>query len=103
MQFADWEEAARLGDEAQANGFTPTNSYEWLPLIQGYAMSKRWEDALDRSQRAYAEDETIAASLCHIWEEASAQSIPPNEWGQAIQELKNRLQCVNSQSNDPRW
>ena len=37
-QRGDWEEVARLGDEAQKLGMLPVDSIEWLPFLQAYAL-----------------------------------------------------------------
>jgi hypothetical protein len=97
VQFRDWERAAALGDDAQARGYAPTNPFEWLPLIQGYTMSRRWEAALDRSRTAFGADEAIAPSLCRLWDEAEVASNPEQGWKEPIQQLKNQLQCTASQ------
>jgi hypothetical protein len=100
VQLGDWGKAAELGDEAGAKSYTPSNPYEWLPFIQSYAMTGRWEDALDRSQMAFSADEGIAPSLCRLWDQATTSSIPPMDWEQAIQQFKNQLKCtIVSNSN----
>ncbi len=47
VQQGKWEEAARLGDEARANSFSPDAGYEseWLPFYIGYANLGRFDDA----------------------------------------------------------
>jgi hypothetical protein len=100
VQLGDWGKAAELGDEAGAKSYAPSNPYEWLPFIQSYAMTGRWEDALDRSQMAFSADEGIAPSLCRLWDQATTSSIPPMDWEQAIQQFKNQLKCtIVSNSN----
>lgn len=39
-QAGDWVEAARLGDEALANGFYAADQVEWLPFLQAFAVQK---------------------------------------------------------------
>lgn len=36
-QQGDWEEVARLGDEAQGLNFNPNDQVEWMPFVQAYA------------------------------------------------------------------
>jgi hypothetical protein len=36
-QQGDWEEVARLGDEAQKANLTPNDLVEWMPFLQAYA------------------------------------------------------------------
>lgn len=37
-QMGDWQEAARLGDEALALGFSAGDEIEWMPFLQAYAL-----------------------------------------------------------------
>ncbi|MEW6086161.1 MAG: hypothetical protein AB1607_16350 [Chloroflexota bacterium] len=37
-QRGDWDEVARLGDEAQKLGLLPVDAIEWLPFLQAYAL-----------------------------------------------------------------
>lgn len=37
-QMGNWQEAARLGDEALALGFSAGDEIEWMPFLQAYAM-----------------------------------------------------------------
>jgi hypothetical protein len=37
-QQGDWEEVARLGDEAQALSLHPNDQVEWIPFAQAYAL-----------------------------------------------------------------
>jgi hypothetical protein len=36
-QRGDWQEVARLGDEAQGQGFRPVDWVEWMPFVEAYA------------------------------------------------------------------
>jgi hypothetical protein len=43
-QRGDWESVIRLGNEAQARGFAPSDLIEWMPFLQAYAVT----DDVDR-------------------------------------------------------
>lgn len=43
-QRGDWESVIRLGSEAQARGFAPSDLIEWMPFLQAYAVT----DDVDR-------------------------------------------------------
>lgn len=62
-QQGDWEEVARLGDEAQAKGYSPKDLSEWLPFIEGYLNVGRFEDALKLSQQVKS-NETARQTIC---------------------------------------
>ena len=44
-QKQDWNEVVRLGDEARAKGLQPNDTMEWMPFYQGYAYTRRMDDA----------------------------------------------------------
>jgi hypothetical protein len=44
-QLQNWQEAARLGDEAIQANLKPKNVMEWFPFYQGYAMTARFDEA----------------------------------------------------------
>ncbi len=43
-QKGDWEQVAALGDEALRQGFYPSDSVEWFPFMQAYAVLERAQD-----------------------------------------------------------
>jgi hypothetical protein len=66
-QKEDWQEIARLGDEAQRRGLKPSESSEWLPFIEGYSQVGRYQDAKDIITQAVAVDpalETVLSDFC---------------------------------------
>jgi hypothetical protein len=88
-QQGDWDEVARLGDEAQRQGFKPTDLIEWMPFIQAYV-----ELGDDVSLMGLAEmittDSYVAAQTC--------QSV--NNWRQAgstIPESILDLYCIEAE------
>jgi hypothetical protein len=44
-QQGNWQEVARLADEAQARGFTPEDVSEWMPALDAYATLGRMPEA----------------------------------------------------------
>ncbi len=76
-QRGDWQEVARLGDEASAKGFRPAAPVEWLPFIEAYALTGQMEQAKTRSQIAL-QTPVMRKALCALWTRISAeQSLPP--------------------------
>ena len=71
-QLKDWEEVVRLGNAAQEIGYNPIRSesnspYEWMPFIEGYANTGRWEQAATLTKAAFQEDQHYGAMLCDLW------------------------------------
>jgi hypothetical protein len=44
-QQGDWEQVARLGQQAQAAGLSPIDPSEWLPFMEAYALTGDEKDA----------------------------------------------------------
>jgi hypothetical protein len=93
-QFGRWQEVASLGDQAEGQGYTAGNPYEWLPFIQGYAYTGRWEKALERTQAAFDADQLTAPRLCRLWQAMlTPGNQPPVDFNNSFQQLQNLLQC----------
>ncbi len=80
VQQGDWDTAARLGDEAQADGFHPDDSRsnsprEWMPVIEAYARTARGEEALDLAAFALTVDPNYQAAMCALWD--GLEGVPP--------------------------
>ncbi|HEY3345760.1 MAG TPA: hypothetical protein VGJ97_12570 [Anaerolineaceae bacterium] len=71
-QFSDWQQAASLGDQARAAGYSPTRSgsdapQEWAPFIQAYAALGRWQDASDLTIKIGKKDGPSKITICALW------------------------------------
>jgi len=68
-QQGDWQEVARLGDQALAGdkGFFRKNAAELLPFIEGYAHTGQWDRAVEFSLQAYQSWENMRNMLCDTW------------------------------------
>ncbi|MFN2233067.1 MAG: hypothetical protein ACK2U1_02475 [Anaerolineales bacterium] len=74
-QRNDWDEVARLADEALDLGFKPLDLYEWMPVLEGYANTGRNKDARHIS-RIIQSDKNLQHSICS--QLFDLQDIPPN-------------------------
>jgi len=45
MQREDFEEAAKLADEAASLGYSPRTQSEWIPVLEAYSEMGRIDDA----------------------------------------------------------
>lgn len=94
-QQQNWDEVARLGDEARQQGNYPVHSgsdspYEWLPFIEGYAHAGRWSDARELTDAAYQRDSAYGPMLCELWQETLAP-LPGGE--EALAAARQALGC----------
>ena len=92
-QFKDWQEVSRLGDEAQNLGFGPNNPQEWMPFVEGYAMSGRWEAAIETTQHVRRVNRFLSPRLCRLWNRILDMETPPTEIDGSLGEMLTRLEC----------
>ncbi len=62
-QRGDWEDAARLGREAQQAGLAPSDRTEWMPFLMAYIMTGDERSAAEVAQRIRGE-ERVRHALC---------------------------------------
>lgn len=55
-QKNDWAEVVRLGDEVRTKGYQPNDKMEWMPFYQGYAYSRRMDEANELASYIRAEE-----------------------------------------------
>ena len=82
-QFENWQQIKVLGDEAAAQGFSPSASSsnsprEWLPFIEGYARLGDWQTAYDLTLQSYEMDGRYREMLCNLWNRLDASTEPDN-------------------------
>jgi len=66
-QKGDWSNVVALGEEALAQGYKPTDPFEWLPIIEGYARTDNVEAAVQISKNALQSDPKFRKALCNLW------------------------------------
>ncbi len=97
-QFGDWQSAASLGDQARDAGYSPAspgsnNPFEWLPFIEAYARTGRWEDAGQLALDGFNYDNRYREMLCRRWQQL-AVAVPASPADLAIQEeIGSALGC----------
>lgn len=96
-QVGDWEAVASLGDQARSQGYSMENSQsntpqEWIPFIEGYARTGRWQDSQAITHSALAGDPKMSIRLCDAWN-TILKDIPAAENQQEAQEILSGLGC----------
>lgn len=94
-QLEDWQQAAALGDQAEAEGYAPANGAELLPIIEAYAHTGQWPKALEATRRAAQLTEKMQAPLCAAWRRIQAGTEPSPEAGAAYQQAEAELKCAS--------
>ena len=87
-QLGDWEQVARLGEEALSLGFSAKDPIEWLPFLQAYA---RFDDVVRLEEIAFfvTSDLSAAGQACQ-----TLSAMPLNS---SMLEQVDRLFCVKNQ------
>jgi hypothetical protein len=63
-QVGDWETIVRLAEEAQSKGLAPNDRVEWMPFLEGYALSGQEAEARRLAELMEAEQEP-RREICH--------------------------------------
>lgn len=84
-QRGNWAEVVRLGDEAEAQGFYPVDSFEWLPFIEGYVHIGNLAKAKELSEVAIKKDPRLQNGLCQLW--ARVEAVAEKDKVQNMQEI----------------
>ena len=88
-QIGDWDEAARLGDEALSKGLTPNTPTECRFLLKRLVTLKNWDQAIKLTENAYATNPSLRPALCDLWDRISLD--PQTERGLKIKLICKRL------------
>lgn len=91
-QKGDWAEVARLGDEADAQGYTPQDGFEWLPFIEAYAYTGNAMHAEALSQAAIKKEPRLRKGLCELWQRVD-ENTSDEEAKNASASIQNRFNC----------
>lgn len=84
-QQGDWQQVARLGDEAFAIPMLPDDPYEYLPFIEAYAHLGRIKDARILTRQVAEETPLLRPALCALWNRVPG--ISPD----TLQEMRQQL------------
>ena len=74
-QFDDWEEVAKLGDQAFGLDDYPNDPVERFVFIEGYAHVGKWDRALELSDVSYrVSREYVGPPLCRLWKRIETET-----------------------------
>ncbi len=92
-QQGNWEEVAKLGDEAFNTNDYPNDPAERFPFIEGYAHVGKWDRAYDLTEESLNVSPTMAPLLCRLWQRIDASTINDSEKDNALAKVNSRLEC----------
>lgn len=83
-QVGDWREIVRLAEEAKANDYSPAELSEWMPFLEGYAMTGQERRARQLAATMKV-DRGMQKSIC--WQLEGLQVLPPGYELQKVLEI----------------
>ncbi len=92
-QFRDWKMVTSLGDQVTALGYTPGNSYEWIPFIEGYIHEKYWDQASSLTYAAYEKVPQLEPALCDVWSRAVSSMTIMSDDSARVEQTMTALKC----------
>jgi len=92
-QNGDWEQIVSLGNEAQANGFSPAYPSEWVPFIKGYVHTGDLEKAHELS-KPLAENDFFHNGICNVWQMIKNESANNPSLEEDIHHIQVDLNCT---------
>lgn len=94
-QLADWDRVVELGERAYRleERLYPVNAPEFLPYIEGYAMTGDWRRARELTIEAFELNSRMDRVLCSTWERIASATKPDSEGETALAEVSAILGC----------
>jgi hypothetical protein len=92
-QYSQWDEVARLWEEAQAVGERADNGFEYIPFIEGYGHLEDWEYVKKQTKFANKITAGLEPSLCSMLDRLAITAPPSQERDDTNKNLKDDLTC----------
>lgn len=92
-QYKDWAKIVNLQEEANAYGYRPVDSFEWLPFIEANAMTMNLDTAKQLSMDAMKNDDGIRVGLCMVWRRVLARDPGGGDTEAFVLDLLSGFQC----------
>jgi hypothetical protein len=89
-QEEDWGQVAGIGDQVFAIPYYPDDYSEYLPFVEAYARTGRWEDARNLTRKTADLMPVLQPALCAVWQRVGgdpAGKIPPAQ----VEKMKAEL------------
>jgi hypothetical protein len=92
-QNKDWADVVNQWNEAAKNEYKPGNGVEYLPFIEGFAMTGDWDKAELLTRRANRVTLKMKPILCTIWNRIDEEAKPSIEKDESVRQVFNKLNC----------
>ena len=92
-QRGDWQQVVALGEKASSISDSLHDPSEGVLFIQGYAYTDQWTNAVKLSKDLSRINVEVRPMVCSIWEDIANNTEPSVERENAIQNIKEVLNC----------
>jgi hypothetical protein len=92
-QLLDWKLVRSLYQEALQYGYTPSNGYEYIPLIEATAFLGNWDETVLTTLEAKKKSIKSSAMLCTVWENFSKNHASDPGYQQNYPKIYESLDC----------
>jgi hypothetical protein len=89
-QLGNWDEVIKLYQQALSAGFAPAQGGEYLPLVEAYAQTGKWEDAYQTSKQVAALTGDLQPNLCVKW---SRYAEMPGADSALVTQIRSEMTC----------
>lgn len=89
-QEGNWDRVAEIGDQVFAIPYNPDDYSEYLPFVEAYARTGRWEDARDLTRKTGNLMPILRPALCAVWQRVGADPAA-NMTSSQIEKMKAEL------------
>jgi len=74
-QNEDWSQVAEIGDQVFAIPYYPDDYAEYLPFVEAYTRTGRWEDARDLTRKTANLMPILRPALCAVWQRLESDPV----------------------------
>jgi len=73
-QIDDWAQVVKIGDQVFGIPYYPDDLSEYLPFVEAYARTGRWEEARDLTRKIAEQMPILEPALCALWQRVEVDS-----------------------------
>ncbi len=92
-QNKDWSGVVKLWNDAAENEYKPGNGVEYLPFIEGFAMTGDWDKAESLTKRANRVTPKMKPILCTVWNRIDEEAQSSIERDESVRRVFDKLNC----------
>ena len=92
-QLKNWDEVARLDEEAMKINDYSNDPAERIPFVQAYAFTNKWEKAAELTRQSAGISPLIRPVFCRLWDSLKMETPDSTEKRDIIQKIWAEMEC----------